>query len=133
MKGIKSYTRVWRVDKVLYAVQDLKLPVPMTFTQIAWFGASFFVMLFLGKLPLLSSLPVFIRYLGIPIVVTLLMSKKTFDGKKPIGFLKSVIGYFLRPKVTYAGKPIELKKVTVENTFTGVRSELYVSEFEKEE
>lgn len=37
------------------------------------------------------------------------MSQKTFDGKKPYGFLKSIILYSLRPKITYAGKTLNLK------------------------
>lgn len=46
----------------------------------------------------------FLKYFGIPVAFTWFMSTKTFDGKKPYGFLKSVIAYALRPKLTYAGK-----------------------------
>ena len=48
---------------------------------------------------------------------------RTFDGKKPYGFLKSIITYALRPKVTYAGKQIRLKKETMNESITIVRSE----------
>ncbi len=46
----------------------------------------------------------FLKYFGIPVAFTWFMSTKTFDGKKPYGFLKSVIAYALRRKLTYAGK-----------------------------
>lgn len=34
MKKIKSYTGIWNVEKVLYAINDFNLPFPVTFTQI---------------------------------------------------------------------------------------------------
>ena len=37
MKKIKSYTGIWNVEKVLYAINDFNLPFPVTFTQITWF------------------------------------------------------------------------------------------------
>ena len=54
------------------------------------------------------------------------MSQKTFDGKKPFGFLKSSVSYLVRPKVTYAGKPVKLGKEKFDTAITAVRSDLYV-------
>ena len=34
LKKIKSYTGIWNVEKVLYAINDFNLPFPVTFTQI---------------------------------------------------------------------------------------------------
>lgn len=53
------------------------------------------------------------------------MSQKTFDGKKPYGFLKSVMTYLARPKITYAGKPVKLQKKWHSEAITAVRSEIY--------
>ncbi|WP_243421715.1 TcpE family conjugal transfer membrane protein, partial [Enterococcus faecium] len=39
--------------------------------------------------PLSMIEEVFLKYLGIPVAVTWFMSQKTFDGKKPLGFLRS--------------------------------------------
>ena len=33
MKKIRSYTSIWSVEKVLYSINDFKLPFPITFTQ----------------------------------------------------------------------------------------------------
>ena len=52
------------------------------------------------------------------------MSKKTFDGKKPYSFMRSVIAYAIRPKVTFAGKPVRLKKYRENEDITVVRSEI---------
>ena len=91
MKKIKSYTSIWSVEKVIYAINDFQLPFPLTFSQMAWF-----------------------------------VSQKTFDGKKPFGFLKSAVTFALRPKVTYAGKAIRLKKERFNPVITTVRSVMYV-------
>ena len=63
---------------------------------------------------------------GIPVAVTWFESQKTFDGKKPFGFLKSSISYLFRPKVTYAEKTVKLKTETFNTAVTAVRSDLYI-------
>lgn len=68
----------------------------------------------------------FLKYLGIPVFITWFMSQKTFDGKKPYGFLKSIILYSFRPKIIYVGKSIKFKSKIIDENTTIVRSELYV-------
>ena len=112
MKKIRSYTSIWSVEKVLYSINDFRLPFPITFTQMTWFVVSLFAVMILGNLPPLSMIEgAFLKYFGIPVAFTWFMSTKTFDGKKPYGFLKSVIAYALRPKLTYAGKKVSHKIV----------------------
>ena len=127
MKKIKSYTGIWNVEKVLYAINDFTLPFPVTFTQITWFVITEFAVILLGDLPPLSFIEgAFLKYFGIPVALTWFMSQKTFDGKKPFGFLKSSVSYLVRPKVTYAGKPVKLGKEKFDIAITAVRSDLYV-------
>lgn len=124
MKKIRSYTNIWSVEKVLYSINDFKLPFPITFTQMTWFVVSVFAVILLGNLPPLSFIDgAFLKYFGIPVVLTWFMSQKTFDGKKPYGFLKSVFSFWLRPKLTYTGKTIQLRKNNIQETITAVRSE----------
>ena len=66
-----------------------------------------------------------LKYVGIPVGLTWLMSQKTFDGKKPYGFLKSVCSYLVRSKTMYAGKPVKLCTVKVNEPITIVRSECF--------
>ncbi|WP_430625527.1 TcpE family conjugal transfer membrane protein, partial [Staphylococcus aureus] len=54
MKKIRSYTSIWSVEKVIYAINDLQLPFPITFTQMTWFIVSLFVVILFGSLPPLS-------------------------------------------------------------------------------
>lgn len=126
MKKLKSYTRIWSVEKVIYAINDFRLPFPITFNQMTWFVLSLLVVMLLGNLPPLSLIDgALLKYVGVPVLLTWFMSKKSFDGKKPYGFLKSVITYYFRPKMTYAGKTVKLQKQTFDEAITGVRSGIH--------
>ena len=125
---MKSYTGIWNVEKVLYAINDFQLPFPVTFTQMAWFVMTEFLVIFCGDLPPLSLMEgALLKYFGIPIALTWVMSQKTFDGKKPYSFLKSQLSYQIRPKITYAGKAVRLHKQKINEPITVVRSVTYVS------
>lgn len=127
MKKIKSYTSIWNVEKVIYAINDFQLPFPITFNQMAWFVVALFAVILFGELPPLSMIDgAFLKYFGIPAALTWFMSQKTFDGKKPFGFLKSALTFCIRNKVTYAGKPVKLGKDTFQPAITTVRSVMYV-------
>ncbi len=56
MKKIRSYTSIWSVEKVLYSINDFRLPFPITFTQMTWFVVSLFAVMILGNLPPLSMI-----------------------------------------------------------------------------
>ncbi|MEQ7044612.1 conjugal transfer protein [Enterococcus gallinarum] len=126
MKKIRSYTSIWSVEKVLYAINDLQLPFPITFTQMTWFVVSLLVVILFGNIPPLSLIDgALLKYLGLPAALTWFVSQKTFDGKKPYGFLKSILSYWLRAKITYAGKTVKLQNQKLNEAITIVRSELY--------
>lgn len=123
MKKIRSYTSIWAVEKVIYAINDLQLPFPVTFTQMTWFVVSLLLVILFGSVPPLSMIDgALLEYIGIPVGLTWFMSQKTFDGKKPYGFLKSIITYWLRAKVTFAGKTVKLQKQKLDNPITIVLS-----------
>ena len=89
LKKIKSYTGIWNVEKVLYAINDFNLPFPVTFTQITWFVITEFIIILFGDIPPLSMIEgAFLKYFGIPVALTWFMSQKTFDGKKPYSFFE---------------------------------------------
>ena len=122
MKKVRSYTSIWSVEKVLYAINDVNLPFPVTFTQMTWFIVLLFIVMTLGNLPPLSFIDgAFLKYFGIPAGLTWFLSQKTFDGKKPLGFLRSVIMYLFCRKVTFAGKPVNTRKMLADQDITYVR------------
>ena len=127
MKKVKSYTGIWNVEKVLYSINDFNLPFPITFSQMAWFVLTEFLIILFADLPPLNLIEgAFLKYFGIPVALTWFMSQKTFDGKKPYSFLKSMTTFCLRPKVTYAGKAVRLHSQKFNQSITAVRSEVYV-------
>lgn len=129
MKQVKSYTNIWNVEKVLYALSDLRLPFSVTFTQIAWFTVLFLLVGMFRNVPPLSFIDnALLKHFAVPAGITWFMSQKTFDGKKPYSFLWSVCIYAIRSKETYAGKPIKLSTVTVNEAITAVRSEVFEPE-----
>lgn len=125
MKQLKNYTSIWNVEKILYAINDITLPFALTFTQIGWFlGSLFFVMTF-KNIPPFSLIENKIMLYGlIPGGIAWFMSQKTFDGMKPLTFVSSVFGYFIRPHETYYGKPVRTAKVKLNENITIVRSEI---------
>lgn len=124
LKKLKSYTSIWSVEKVIYAINDFKLPFPISFSQMAWFVCSLFMVILLADVPPLSLIEgALLKYVGISVGLTWFMSQKTFDGKKPYRFIQTVVTYAFRPKLTYAGKKVTFEKKKMNETATIVRSE----------
>ncbi len=125
MKKLKSYTNIWSVEKVIYAINDFRLPFPITFSQMTWFICSLFTIMLLDDIPPLSLIKGALqKYVGIPVSLTWFMSQKSFDGKKPYRFIYTVISYLFRSKITYAGKKVKFRNKVMTNQVTVVRSEL---------
>ncbi len=103
---------------MLYAISDVNLPFPVTFQQIGCFFAGLVIVLFVPVFELIGN-PL-IRYFALPGVFAWGVTQKTFDGKKPLSFLKTVILYCFRPKVTFAGKPVKCKKRKEQGEITAV-------------
>jgi predicted small integral membrane protein len=115
MRRVRSFTGIWRVQRILYAIGDKNLPVPLTFAWIAWFVVTFAVMLMFGGF--LSGIW---RYGVIPVGVATVMGRLVFEGKRPDRFLGSVCSYLLGPKLTFAGKAVTPKKEKVNTRVTAV-------------
>lgn len=123
MRRIKSYSSIWKFERVLHAIEDFSLPIAITFSQIAWFVGTFLLdIMVLSKMPPFCNIDnVIVRYVALPVAVTWFMSKKTFDGKRPYRYLKSVLLYFARPHLTYAGKQVKYGKEILCESITIVK------------
>lgn len=127
--NIKVFTKVWNVEKLVYRINDINLPFVVSTSQIKYFITSFMFFLIFGKLPIISlvSNSVFNK-IGLSILIALGLSKFKFDGKSPISFLKSVITYFNRGRLTTKGKKVKVQKYTFNKTITVVRRLDHVSD-----
>lgn len=127
MKKVRSYSSIWAVEKIIYSLDNkTMLPIPVTVSQAGWFVVTLLAMVLLKRTPPFSLIDnMLIQYGAIPFGVAWFMNQKNFDGKKPYNFLKSVILYLFRPKVTFAGKAVKPKKERQTDAITAVRSEIY--------
>ena len=89
---IYSYSKVWKVEKRIYAIQNLVLPVPIDPWQLLYFGITWAAInLTFGALPGFSSIPVFIRSILIPYLISKFLLTKKLDGKNPIRYMIGIV------------------------------------------
>jgi hypothetical protein len=116
---LHSYKRVWKVEKKIYAFQNLKLPVPVVPAQLGYFVLTLAaVALFDRFTPFISFIPPIIKYLALPFGLTQFLMKKKLDGKNPLKYFVDYIRYlsdrsrsmeFFRPTDREARDVIQLK------------------------
>jgi len=123
MRRVRSFTGIWRVQKILYAVGDTRLPFPLPFAWIAWFVVTLVVMLLFGGF--LSALW---RYGVIPAGVATVMGRMTFEGKRPDRYLLSALSHSLGSKLSFAGKRVTSRKERINARITAVRREMIYRE-----
>ncbi len=88
MKQIRVYNQVFRIEKTVYSIQGISLPLPVSYRQMAFFAAALLVMLILHKFPPFSLIDWYlIKFVGIPAIVAWFFTRKTLDGKAPHRFL----------------------------------------------
>lgn len=91
---IYSYSRVWKVEKKIYAIQNVVLPVPIDPWQLLYFGIIWAVInLVFGALPGFGSIPVVIRSILIPYLISKFLLTKKLDGKNPIRYIIGILIY----------------------------------------
>ena len=89
MKQIRIYNQVFRIEKTVYSIQGISLPIPVSYRQLAFFVGALFVMLLLNTLPIFNWFGNYylLKFVGIPILVSWFFTRKTLDGKAPHRFL----------------------------------------------
>ena len=102
--AIYSYSRVWRVEKKIYAIQNLVLPVPVDPWQLLYFGITWCVFnVIFGVLPGFKSITVVIRSLLVPYLISKFLLTKKLDGKNPLRYFADIVRYLF----TEQGKVLE--------------------------
>lgn len=104
---LRTYRQVWVQERVIYQIERVRLPFPVTFRQVGVFGASLGAMLVISRVPAVAALPVLLRYLLIPAAVTWFLTQQRLDGKPPLPWLLSMVRYALGPKRLNRFRPIE--------------------------
>lgn len=98
MRRMRTYTSVWKVPKMLYGIQDIALPFPVSYRQIGFFFGAMAVMWVLNRFPPFSLINLWmVEYFGIPGFAAWFFTKHLLDGKAPHRFIMRWIAFQLSP------------------------------------
>ncbi|MFC4532577.1 TcpE family conjugal transfer membrane protein [Sphaerisporangium dianthi] len=96
---LPTYTNIWRIEKRLYKLYDLRLPMPL---PIVWIGVFLGVLvpwsLLLRLLQVPMEMPWHVVYLVPPGIVTWLSTRPVIESKRLNELLQSQLRYFGEPK-----------------------------------
>lgn len=94
---IYSYSQVWKIEKKIYAIQNLVLPVPIDPWQLLYFGVTWMICnVVFGLLPGINSIPVVIRSMLVPYLISRFLMTKKLDGKNPIRYAIGIILFLFK-------------------------------------
>ncbi|MBT2213957.1 conjugal transfer protein [Actinomadura sp. NEAU-AAG7] len=102
-----TYTNIWRIEKRLYKLYDLRLPMPLPLVQIGVFAGVFvpwIVLLRFVGIPFES--PWHVLYIVPPAVLTWLATRPVIEGKRLTELLLSQSRYFSEPRTWCRLTPI---------------------------
>lgn len=112
---IRSYRRVFEVDRRIYRVDRWALPVPggVPLRAVGYFAATLLVVVVLGGLPgtgeLLGMLSPPLRYVVLPLLVAILGVQVAPDGRSAHRFAADWLRFRVRSRRRSAGRVVELE------------------------
>lgn len=99
---IYSYRKVWKIDKKLYSISNIRLPVPIDPMDLAAYGLGILTVLVLGRLiPPFQQIPWIIRFLVFPYLLSKAFFKIKPDGKNLFKYLGGCLKYFFSVRGTF--------------------------------
>ena len=110
-----SYHKIWKIEKKIYAIQNIVLPIPIDPWELLYFGATWFVCnVIFGLLPGVSNIPVMIRSIMLPFAISKFLMTKKLDGKNPLRYMLGVITFLFVEQ----GKSVEFFQTTPDKEAT---------------
>ncbi|MFI7452550.1 TcpE family conjugal transfer membrane protein [Nonomuraea sp. NPDC049714] len=103
---LPTYTNIWRIEKRLYKLYDLRLPMPLPIVWIGVFVGVFVpwsLLLWLVGVPV--EMPWHVLYLVPPGIVTWLSTRPVIEGKRLTELLESQLRYLGQPRAWYRLAP----------------------------
>src|SRR3954470_3856349 len=107
---IRSYRRVFMVDRRIYRVDRWALPVPggVPLRAVGYFLAALVVVLLLGRIPGVGEVSAPIRLVVIPLGLAVLGAQAAPDGRVAHRFAADWIRFRLRARRRCAGRVVAL-------------------------
>ena len=110
-----SYHKIWKIEKKIYAIQNIVLPIPIDPWELLYFGATWVVCnVIFGLLPGVSNIPVMIRSIMLPFAISKFLMTKKLDGKNPLRYMLGVITFLFIEQ----GKSVEFFQTTPDKEAT---------------
>ena len=110
-----SYHKIWKIEKKIYAIQNIVLPIPIDPWELLYFGATWVVCnVIFGLLPGVSNIPVMIRSIMLPFAISKFLITKKLDGKNPLRYMLGVITFLFVEQ----GKSVEFFQTTPDKEAT---------------
>jgi hypothetical protein len=112
---IRSYRRVFQVDRRIYRVDRWALPVPggVPLRAVGYFAAAVLVVVILGELPataeLMSVLAPPLRYVVLPLAIAVLGTQAAPDGRTAHRFAWDWLRFRLRSRRRCTGRVVRLE------------------------
>lgn len=97
---VKTFTSFWNMEKKLYAIEDVALPMPIPLTVAMVFlgvGIPWFVLMHLLHVPFANAFGILL-WLGPPSGLAFISNRPIFQKKTFFQFLSSMFSYVQQPK-----------------------------------
>lgn len=114
---IYSYRKVWKVEKKVYALQNLRFPFPINTNEaLEMIAVGLFIFILGYIITPINRIPLLLRLVAAPYIITQYLMKKKLDGKNPLKYLLgclvyvfTVRGRYLQRMKSYADKREKVK------------------------
>jgi hypothetical protein len=113
---IRTFTSFWKMERKVYSIQDVALPMPISLTVLGVFAlvaVPWFFLMFLIKMPFAPPIG-YIIWLAPPIAVAYFGSRPIFQGKTLFQFTKSQLRFLLENKAYKVGLQPDLEQYNTE-------------------
>ena len=95
---LRTYRKVWRMERVIYQIERVRLPFPVSFRQVGIFAAAAALLALLSAVQLIGAAPPALRYVLLPGLAAWYLSRQTLDGRAPHLWLRSLVRFWLSPR-----------------------------------
>lgn len=115
MEKVRVYSAIWKFGRWMYAIDDITLPLPISYESAGYFGASLVFMIAIKRIFGFFVINMSFHYLFIPVLIAWFLSRaeNIFDGKKPYNYLSRSFSFNLFER----GKYVRYEKVKTEKKY----------------
>lgn len=101
---VRTYTNVWRAERLIYTIGDFRLPRPVKMSQVIVFMGIFFLSFLMKGFPPFIFQGAIMDHIAIPAFTAYVLGRRAFDGKRPLSFLRSCAFYFFKHRAHVMGR-----------------------------